>query len=171
MSEHVDHPDQFTLNPVAYVRTRASDEDIKTRPEDVESDIDLLPAFEPGLAAIDGFSHLMVLFFMHRLDADGRTVLQVKPRRLLREGLTNDELPTLGVFACDSPVRPNPIGLSLVRLLARDGLTLHVQGLDAFDGTPVLDIKPYTPKRVPADATFPNWWQNLQATVATRKPG
>ena len=69
----------------------------------------------------------------------------MKPRRLVNRGFKLEDLPLLGVFALDSPTRPNPIGLTLVRLLERNGRFLKVSGLDFFNGTPVLDIKGYRP--------------------------
>ena len=91
----------------------------------------------------EGFSHIFVLGFLDRLRLEQIGELKVKPRRLLRKGFKLEELPLVGVFAIDSPTRPNPIGLSLVRLLRREDGNLVVLGLDFFDGTPVLDIKPY----------------------------
>lgn len=153
--------DQIALAAVGFVRSRASDEEIRQRWQELEAEIEILPEYEPALQGIDGFSHLIVLFFMHRLDADARRMLQVKPRGLLQYGLTLDELPTIGVFACDAPSRPNPIGLSVVRLLRRTGTRLVVRGLDALDGSPVLDIKPYTPDRAVADVQLPPWHRTL----------
>jgi tRNA-Thr(GGU) m(6)t(6)A37 methyltransferase TsaA len=78
----------------------------------------------------------------------------------------------VGVFATRSPVRPNPIALSVVRLLERRGHTLLVKGLDAYDGTPVLDIKPYIPysDSIP-DATFPHWVRVLNEEAGDDKGG
>jgi tRNA (Thr-GGU) A37 N-methylase len=83
------------------------------------------------------------LSFLNRLRPEQIGPLKVRPRRLLRKGFKLEELSLVGVFAIDSPTRPNPIGLSLVKLLRREGGALMVLGLDCFDGTPVLDIKPY----------------------------
>jgi len=71
-------------------------------------------------------------------------------------------LPLLGVFALDSPTRPNPIGLTLVRLLGRQGRLLKVSGLDFFDGTPILDIKSYRPTYRVDEFSVPDWYKNLQ---------
>lgn len=152
----------IALEPIGYVRTRASRDEVKTRFEELESEVEVGEAFEDGLAGIDGFSHLFVLTFLHELGEEARATLRVKPRGLLRLGLTPEELPTVGVFACDSPVRPNPIGLSIVRLLGREGRRLRVRGLDAFDGTPVLDLKPYGPDRVMEGVRVPGWHEDLQ---------
>ena len=91
----------------------------------------ILPEFEPGLLDIEGFSHLYVLWVFDR--ADGFSLSGQPP--------TADR--PHGVFATRSPRRPNPIGLTVVELLRREGAVLHVRGVDMLDGTPILDIKPY----------------------------
>ena len=102
--------------------------------EDVVGTVELESAYAPGLQDVEGFSHLFLLCHLHR--ATGRALV-VTPFL--------DEQPH-GVFATRSPKRPNPISLSIVRLLQIEGCTLHVAGLDLIDGTPVLDIKPYVPR-------------------------
>ncbi len=87
--------------------------------------------------------------------------MKVKPRGLLRRGFTLEELPLLGVFALDSPTRPNPIGLTLVRVLKREGNRFWVGGLDFFDRTPILDIKGYRPQYRADDYTLPEWYRKL----------
>lgn len=96
--------------------------------------VELEASYAPGLLDLEGFSHLFLLCHLHR--ATGRALV-VTPFL--------DEEPH-GVFATRSPKRPNPISLSIVRLLQIEGCTLHVAGLDLIDGTPVLDIKPYVPR-------------------------
>jgi tRNA (adenine37-N6)-methyltransferase len=100
---------------------------------DVRGRIDVHPRFEPGLADLEGFSHLHVIAHLHRGAPGG---LRVVPFL--------DDTPR-GIFATRSPRHPNPIGLSVVRLLAVRGATLEIAGVDLVDGTPVLDIKPYVP--------------------------
>ena len=90
--------------------------------------------FVSGLEGVEGHDHLWVLFWMHQLTQDDRAILQAHPRG-------DTTRPKAGVFALHSPCRPNPIGMTRVRLLARKGRRLVVEGLDAFDGSPVLDIK------------------------------
>ena len=102
--------------------------------------------FEDALDGLEGFSHIFVIGYFHQLRPEQVGPLRVKPRGLLKQGLSLEELPTRGVFALDSPTRPNPMGLSLVRLVRVEGRSLYVAGLDLFDGTPVLDIKPYQPQ-------------------------
>ena len=98
---------------------------------EAERVLDLLPELETGLTDIEGFSHLYVIWIFDR--AAGYDLLATPP---------TDNRPH-GVFATRSPRRPNPIGLTVVRLLRRDGPRLHVRGLDMLDGTPILDIPPY----------------------------
>lgn len=93
--------------------------------------IEILPEFEAGLTDIEGFSHLFVLWVFDR--SEGFELVGRPPA---------DDRPH-GVFATRSPRRPNPIGLTVVELLRREGCLLHVRGVDMLDGTPVVDIKPY----------------------------
>jgi len=116
------------------------------------STISIHPDFCPGLLGVEAYSHLIVLYWMHmRDDERHRGTLQVVPPR-------HEGSPLTGVFACRSPSRPNPIGLSVVRLEAVDGCRLEVTGLDAMEGSPVVDLKPYSPRAdsVP-DARTPGW--------------
>jgi len=98
---------------------------------DAEGVLRILPEFEPGLKDIEGFSHLIVVWTFDRSEGYDLTA---KP--------PSDDRPH-GVFATRSPRRPNPIGLTAVELLSREGVLLHVRGVDMLDGTPILDIKPY----------------------------
>ena len=95
-------------------------------------EIEVFSGYAAGLDGLEGFSHIIVLFHFHRA---GESKLKVVPP---------GELKPRGVFATRSPHRPNPLGLSVLRLLGRNGRILRVSGLDLIDGTPVLDIKPYT---------------------------
>jgi tRNA-Thr(GGU) m(6)t(6)A37 methyltransferase TsaA len=159
----------FVLDPIGHVRHDHPDDVLKDRWHSLASHIDLRRELEPGLLQIDGFSHLVVLFWMHRLPAEARSTLQIRPRGLLRLGLAPEELPTVGVFASDAPPRPNPIGLSVVELLGRDGTTLEVRGLDAFSGTPVLDLKPYTRDRLVPGLQEAGWHEELIRRTGARR--
>ena len=104
-----------------------------------------------ALDGLEEFSHIVVLYWMHQVVHDDELSLKVHPRG-------KPELPMVGLFATRSPNRPNPIGKATVRLLERQGNILKVEGLDATDGTPVLDIKPYIPGYDSAtDAKVPPW--------------
>jgi tRNA-Thr(GGU) m(6)t(6)A37 methyltransferase TsaA len=140
--------------PIAYraigiVRNRVRE----SRPagwEDVRSDIILRDELEPALDALEGFSHVIVVFHLNRVPEEARS---------LTIPVGNEEAPRgRGVLATRSQLRPNPIGVSVVPVLHRRKSVLRVRGLDALDGTPVLDIKPYLPSydSVP-DAKLPDW--------------
>ena len=90
------------------------------------------------LDGIEGFSHLLVLYWAHLVRPEGRQFTRVHP-------MGREDLPLTGIFATCSPARPNPICVTAVRLLGRDDNILKVEGLDAVDGSPVVDIKPYNP--------------------------
>jgi tRNA-Thr(GGU) m(6)t(6)A37 methyltransferase TsaA len=153
--------DQFILRAVGVVRSSASDEEIKEMRPESESIVQVFPEFEAGLDGLDGFSHIFVLSYLHKLRPDQIGPLKVRPRRLLRAGFKLEELPLVGVFSIDSPTRPNPIGLSLVKLVRREGGKLVVSGLDCFDGTPVLDVKPYREDYRADHYDVAEWYQQL----------
>ena len=114
--------------------------------------IEIFPEFCPGLEGLNDFSHVIVLYWFHlRDDYKERGTLRVVPRR-------HPGAPRVGVFASRSPSRPNPIGLCVVELNEIEGCILTVNGLDALEGSPIIDIKPYF---VRADAipkaSAPEW--------------
>lgn len=116
------------------------------------STIRIFDEFRDGLEGLDAYSHIIVLYWFHLRDIEEeRSVLKVVPRRHLGA-------PEVGVFTSRSPSRPNPIGLCVVELVKLQGNVLSVKGLDAFEGTPIIDIKPYNPRAdaVP-DAVVPPW--------------
>jgi tRNA-Thr(GGU) m(6)t(6)A37 methyltransferase TsaA len=123
------HPIGFIHSP--YRETSAIPKGVGAR-HDAEGVVEILREFEPGLTDIDGFSHLYIFWQFDR--ASGFDLIAHPP---------TDEVRPHGVFATRSPRRPNPIGLTVVELLSRDGSLLRVRGVDMLDGTPVLDIKPY----------------------------
>ena len=125
----------FSPKPIGYVRSPY--QNTKEIPKgfgakhQAEGMLEILPEFELGLTDIEGFSHLFVVWVFDR--SEGFELLGTPPI---------DDRPH-GVFATRSPRRPNPIGLTVVELLRRDGRLLHVRGVDMLDGTPIVDIKPY----------------------------
>lgn len=153
---------EIEFRPIGFVRTGASDAQIKEESGEIAGELEIFPEFEPALEGLEGYSHLFLIFYFHKLRPEQTGPLQVKPKRLLKRGFTLDELPTLGVFALDSPSRPNPIGLTLVRLLRREGRRLFVKGLDSFGGTPILDVKGYRPEYRTDEYTLPAWYRKLQ---------
>jgi len=106
----------------------------------------------PALLGVENYSHLIVLYWFHLRDNEKhRGTLRVTPPR-------HEGAPLTGVFACRSPSRPNPIGVTVVELLRVEGCRLEVSGLDALEGSPIVDLKPYSPRAdsVP-DASTPEW--------------
>ena len=139
----------FTPRPIGFIRSPYTG--IQAIPKgpgakhDAEGAIEILSEFEPGLQDIEGFSHLFILWEFDR--AEGTSLISAPP--------TDREHPH-GVFATRSPRRPNPIGLTVVELLRRDGAVLHVLGVDMLDRTPLLDIKPYL-SSIPAEKLSRGW--------------
>jgi tRNA-Thr(GGU) m(6)t(6)A37 methyltransferase TsaA len=157
------------LNPIGFVKTKFAGGEMRNQPvEELEADIEILDEYADGLEAIDGFSHLLILFYMHNITEENRKRLKIKPRIVVRYGLNLEEVPLVGVFCLDSPNRPNPIGLSAVRLLGKKGKILHVKGLDAFNETPVLDIKPYSPARKIEKFELPKWYRDIIAKARAK---
>jgi tRNA-Thr(GGU) m(6)t(6)A37 methyltransferase TsaA len=154
--------EQIIFRPVGVVRTNASDDEVRERHHDAVSTIEVFPGFQEALDGLEGFSHIFVLSYLDRLRPDQVGPLKVRPRRLLRRGFMLEELPLVGVFAIDSPTRPNPIGLSLVALLRIEGNRLLVRGLDCFDGTPVLDIKPYRDDYRADQYKLAEWYRKIR---------
>jgi tRNA (adenine37-N6)-methyltransferase len=144
----------FTFRPIGQVRSPYTS--TKQIPKgfgakhEAEGTLEILPEFEVGLTDVEGFSHLFVLWLFDR--SEGFELLGTPPI---------DNRPH-GVFATRSPRRPNPIGLTVVELLKRDGPMLRVRGLDMLDGTPILDIKPYL-SSIPAESLRRGWIAEAEA--------
>jgi len=132
--------DQITLpmHPIGVIHTPIQNErsaPVQSARSDIEGMIEVFPEYMAGLDGVEGFSHIYLIFcFFHYGD---ETSLRVTPL------LDNRQR---GVFATRYPLRPNPIGLSVVRLLRRDKALLYFKGADMLDGTLLLDIKPYLPE-------------------------
>ena len=152
--------DSISLRPIGLVRSPFKDtSEIPKGPDArhvADGVIELDPALEEGLRDVEGFSHLYVLWFFHKVDGFDLTAWPPADDR------------SHGVFATRSPRRPNPVGLTTVELLRREGTRLHVRGVDMLDGTPVLDIKPYL-SSVP-DATLRRGWLAEAEARRTRHP-
>jgi tRNA-Thr(GGU) m(6)t(6)A37 methyltransferase TsaA len=147
----------FTMRPVGFIRSRYTDTSQVPKgcgaKHEAEGFIEVLEEFEVGLLDIEGFSHLFVIWVFDR--AGGFELKGVPP---------TDTRPH-GVFATRSPRRPNPLGLTVVRLLGREGRRLKVAGLDMLDGTPVLDLKPYL-SSVPDSELRRGWLAEAEARRA-----
>jgi tRNA-Thr(GGU) m(6)t(6)A37 methyltransferase TsaA len=119
------------------------------------SELIIYPEFEGMLDGIDGFSHLMVLYWSHLIPEKRRRTMKVHP-------LGSQEFPLVGTFATHSPARPNSILVTVVHLLEHKGNILKVTGLDALNGSPILDIKPYLPDRQNLkDVRMPDWMRKM----------
>jgi tRNA-Thr(GGU) m(6)t(6)A37 methyltransferase TsaA len=124
--------------------------------ETITSEVVIAPQWVEALDGIDSFSHILIVFYLHKVSGESRSRLKVHPQG-------RKELPLTGVFATRSPVRPNPIGVTVVKLLERRENVLKVLGLDAYDGTPVLDVKPYLGREDwLKEATMPDWLPYLR---------
>ncbi len=144
---------EIKLRPVGFVRSDIKGPSLVARSGDLNwGNEDFQPSHTPEsiselvidssyagiLDGIEDFSHLLVLYWAHLVEPEGRSLTRVHP-------MGRKDLPLVGVFSTCSPARPNPILAIAVKLLERDGYILHVEGLDAVDGSPILDIKPYFP--------------------------
>ena len=115
--------------------------------------IRIFDKYVDGLKGLDGFSHVLVFYWFHKNDTPRkRSTLQVHPRGDAKNPLT-------GVFACRAPVRPNLIALTLCKVLSVEGNVVRLDKIDAFDATPVLDLKPYLPPidETSQDVRLPDW--------------
>lgn len=144
----------FSFDPIGYVRSPYQrTQDVPKglgAKHDAEGVLEILPQFELGLLDIDGFSHLIVLWVFDRVE--GFELLASPPSDNQQHG----------VFATRSPMRPNPIGITIVELLHRDGRALHVRGVDMLDNTPILDVKPYL-SSIPEDKLRRGWLAEAEA--------
>jgi tRNA-Thr(GGU) m(6)t(6)A37 methyltransferase TsaA len=134
--------------------------DYHRRVEESVSELVIDDAYAAAISGVEGFSHLLVLYWAHRVPAERRKTQAVHP-------MGRKDIPEQGVFATCSPARPNPILTTVVRLTGRRNNTLQVTGLDAVDGSPVLDIKPYIPANLRVDdAEVPEWVERLHRDLA-----
>jgi tRNA-Thr(GGU) m(6)t(6)A37 methyltransferase TsaA len=141
------------IESIGYVETDANEMEIKVK--DKISKIILREDLTEALEGVKDFSHLFVIFWMHGISTEERKLTKVHPRG-------RSDMPLLGVFATRSPDRPNPIGLTLVELLKIEKNILTVRGLDALNGTPILDLKPFDSWDVAKNANVPDWWRKLE---------
>jgi tRNA (adenine37-N6)-methyltransferase len=170
---------EFILRPVGVVRSKIDaptflpfgDDDPAARMKKARkqhqqiktliADVVIAPALEGILEGIEDFSHIMVLYWPHRIPEERRDLRQVHP-------MGRKDIPLKGIFATRSPARPNPVLVSVVRLVERDGNILRVQGLEALDGSPVIDVKPFTGiYDAPENPSFPDWLKQLHADLET----
>jgi tRNA-Thr(GGU) m(6)t(6)A37 methyltransferase TsaA len=152
----------FSYDPIGHVKSPyASTPQIPKglgAKHETEGTLEILPQYEVGLTDIEGFSHLFVLWVFDR--ADGYELIGKPP---------SDSRPH-GVFSTRSPRRPNPIGLTVVQLLRREGRVLHVRGVDMLDGTPILDIKPYL-SSIPQEQLRRGWLAEAESRASKEEGG
>jgi len=145
----------FNVDPIGAVRSPVT-EMSQGGWAKVDSEIHLDSRFALGLQVLEGFSHIIVVFFLDRAQGFDPA------KQLLRRPRGMEDMQEVGVFAQRTKFRPNPIGVTAVRLLGIAGNVVRVRGLDALEGTPVLDLKPYIPAfdRV-TDAIMPAWVEHV----------
>ncbi|WP_300668304.1 tRNA (N6-threonylcarbamoyladenosine(37)-N6)-methyltransferase TrmO [Desulfoluna sp.] len=155
MSEETSIAEKICLTPVGFVRSTITHPELKADAENISlaegnqgardrvkklathvSEVVIDERFDGILDGIEEFSHVLVLYWPHLIPQESRSLLKVHP-------MGRKDLPLKGIFSTCSPARPNPVLVSAVRLLSRDGNVLKVQALEAVDGSPVIDIKPY----------------------------
>lgn len=144
---------EIILKPIGVVKTTAIGDEVRDKTR--TSQIVICNELTEALDGIDGFSHLFVLFLLHEIPESHRKILKVHPRG-------RKDMPLLGIFATRTMLRPNPVGLTLVELVKVEANVLTVRGLDAFEGTPVLDIKPFDSWDNAETAKVPEWWTQLK---------
>jgi tRNA (adenine37-N6)-methyltransferase len=119
--------------------------------------VEIFPEFAEGLRDLEGFSHLYLIYHLHKSGP---------PQLVLKPFLQDVDR---GVFSTRAPRRPNPIGLSIVELIRREGNLLHVDNVDILDGTPLLDIKPYTKRFDRIEGTRNGWHEEVNEADAARR--
>lgn len=168
---------EFILRPVGVVKSDITtptflpfgDEDAAERTKKARdrhqrtkkmiSEVVIDPSLDGILDGIEEFSHILVLYWPHKIPEKERSLRQVHP-------MGRKDIPLKGIYATRSPARPNPVLVSMVRLVERQENVLRVEGLEALDGSPVIDIKPFTGLYdAPKSATYPDWLKKLHAEL------
>lgn len=150
---------KIVLRPIGVIRTRHRDQE-KTPIQPIYAPgirgrVEVFPEYEEGLRDLEGFSHIHLIYVFDRAGA---------PKLVVRPFLQDRER---GVFATRAPTRPNPIGVSLVRLARREGRVLHVLDVDVLDGTPLLDIKPYVSRLDAREGARSGWLDEVDEEIAS----
>lgn len=172
---------EFSLTPVGYVENTINkmtfsphgkdtpeerQRQVKKHREETRnttSTLTFLPQFEELLDGIEDFSHIVVIYWPHKLSPEDRQIKKVHP-------MGRKDIPLKGIFATRSPARPNPLLISTVRLIKRDKNQLQVQGLEALNGSPIMDIKPTTRHFDSGEnQRFPDWIQELNQDMTDKE--
>ena len=143
---------KICLKPVGYVQTDAVGKEVNNKT--VVSKIVFNEKYTEALDGLKDFSHLFVLFWFHELS-------EKNPKNMKTHPCGRDDMPLVGLFATCTPYRPNSIGLTRVKLLDVQNNVITVQGLDAFNGTPVLDIKLFDHYEKTSDFKIADWWKQI----------
>ncbi len=171
--------EEMTIKPVGYVRSELKTPNLKAKGRDIElekglqqaaigaktirslvSELVINPELDGILDGLEDFSHALVLYWPHLLPLSGRSLIKVHP-------MGQKEFPLVGVFSTCSPARPNPILVTTVRIIEKARNTLKVQGLEAIDGSPIIDIKPYTMTYCSAgDVKLSDWMNQIQQAMS-----
>ena len=149
----MENMENIILNPIGYVKNSVEAKKDTSWGEDL-STIMLDESYSGGLKGLEDFSHVIVLYYLDKAAFDREKHLQRRPQN-------RDDMPLVGIFSQRGKDRPNTIGMTSVKLVSVGQNTLTVKGLDAIDGTPVLDIKPYYPIYDKKDAVVPEWVNRL----------
>ena len=144
---------KIDIKPIGFVKMLSKRESIKH--DGGISKIVVREGLIDALQGIEDFSHLFIIFWMHKTSNEMRSKMKSHPRGKL-------DMPLLGVFSTRTPHRPNPIGLTIVDLLSVERNVLTVRNLDAFDCTPILNIKPFDYWDITENIRVPEWWTALK---------
>jgi len=173
---------EMTLQPVGFIKNAveepflvAGDNDLEMRGQidntmehvrkirQAVSEIVIDESLADILDGIEEYSHLVVIYWAHKVPGQSRTLTRVHP-------MGRKDIPLAGVFSTCSPARPNPVLMTVVRLCGRKENVLEIQGIDAVDGSPVIDIKPYVKNSYPQnEVRIPEWMEQLQNEVGEGK--
>jgi tRNA-Thr(GGU) m(6)t(6)A37 methyltransferase TsaA len=171
--------DEITIKPVGYVKSEIKAPSLRATGEDIElakelqqaaaevkairslvSELVIRPELEGILDGLDDFSHALVLYWPHLLPPHGRSLTKVHP-------MGQKAFPLVGIFSTCSPARPNPILVTTVKILEKNGHILKVQGMEAVDGSPIIDIKPYTKTYCLAeDIKLSDWMNQIEEALS-----
>ncbi len=146
------------LRAIGKVRCKFSEAEIKRNRRSIVSEVMIDKRYSKALDGIESYSHLFIIFFLHKVPLRETRILRIHPRG-------RSDIKKVGVFATRSRSHPNKIGLAVVKLLKRNGNSLKVQALDAINGTAILDIKPYDYIDVQNRIRVPAWWRKLNLKV------
>ena len=143
---------EIKIKPIGYVKNKVIKNRFGGFGKEI-STIQLEKCYSGALKGIEDYSHVIIVYWMDK----------VKEHMIMHRPQGNPEVPIVGIFACRCPQRPNPIGITTVKLLEQKDDQIIVQGLDILDGTPIIDIKPYWPQYDrPGKAKIPDWVYKLE---------